>query len=560
VHDLRPDLTIAICQGSGMPPDRHVDYREYNDIPRLVHLPMIYTSSAMTFAKNVAGMRKHLPDATLFPMTSTGMVVDSGWTANKPPRHIYFHFVSSALYGSIGCSHWPDLRRGFDMEYVWEVSRAMRDIACVESFLLDGVRDPGQVVVTPLPENEARIKTAKGEVVIASPQWNRSALWHAHRLKERTLVSVCNMNMEKPATVQVRVSDAEGDSWSVYDPVTKAALVPAKGKTWPASRLKQGILYDVPPESLGMLVIARAVPELGFKGETLEADVRRRFEVRREEAKSKGGLTSVRGGDLEINWADMDGDGNAEVRIASKHHELGIGPSGNLWSWRVRGREGDLVNRFDGGGACQDWFWWPEDARASDDKRGEYELVTREVKGGRATVAFRRVLSHYALGGLVIEKSYAITEDAPQFEVRVTVRNESPEVHEFSYWSHNCFQVGGTPALTFSTKDGRRTFSGETQPREIWAALAGLSPEQTPLVSERSELQITKPTFVLGEPDKVQLSVSTEPNSLLQLYRWWDGTNSGRHTLEWMYRKQTLVTGKVWTTRFVVDARAPAER
>lgn len=555
VHDLRPDLTIAICQGSGMPPARHVDYREYNDIPHLVHLPMIYTSSAMSFAKNVAGMREYLPSATLFPMTSTSMVVDSGWTASKPPRHIYFHFISSALYGSIGCSHWPDLRRGFDMEYVWEVARAMRDIACVEPFLFDGERDPGHVLVTPLPVNEARIKTAKGEVVIASPQWDRFALWHAYRLKESTLVSVCNMNTEKPATVQVRIGDAEEDGWSVHDPVTQVALVPAKGKTWPASRLRQGILYEVPPESLGMLVIARAAPERGFKRETREMDVRRRFETRCQEAKSKGDLTSLGAGELEINWADLDGDGNAEVRIASKHHELGIGPSGNLWSWRVCGWEGDLVNRFDGGGACQDWFWWPDTARASEDKRGEYELVTREVKGGRATVVFRRALSHHALGGLVIEKSYAITEDAARFEVRVTVRNESPEVHEFSYWSHNCFQVGATPTLSFTTKDGKRTFSGETQPREIWAVRPGLSPDQAPLVSERSKLQITKPTFVLGEPDQVQLSVSTDPNSLLQLYRWWDGTKSGRYTLEWMYQKQTLATGKIWTTRYVVDAR-----
>ena len=62
VHDIRPDLTIAICQGSGMPPDRHVDYRAYDDIPNLIHLPMIYTSSPMGFAHNVAGMSAYLPE------------------------------------------------------------------------------------------------------------------------------------------------------------------------------------------------------------------------------------------------------------------------------------------------------------------------------------------------------------------------------------------------------------------------------------------------------------------------------------------------------------------
>ena len=189
------------------------------------------------------------------------------------------------------------------------------------------------------------------------------------------------------------------------------------------------------------------------------------------EAEAEGDIASIREGGLEINWADMDGDGNAEVRIASKDQELGIGPSGNLWSWKVRGHDGDLVNRFDGGGACQDRFWWPESARASEDGRAEYELVTREIKGGRATVVFRHALSHWALGGLIIEKSYSVT-NGPKFEVRVTVRNESPDVHEFSHWSHNCFSTGDTPTL-----------------------------------------------------------------------------KGGRYTLEWMYRKQKLLTGQMWTTQ-----------
>ena len=81
VHDLRPDLPIAISQGSGMPPSRHVDYRAYNDIPHVVHLPMIYTSRPLAFARNVIGLRDYLPKAKLFPVVSSSMVADKGWTA-----------------------------------------------------------------------------------------------------------------------------------------------------------------------------------------------------------------------------------------------------------------------------------------------------------------------------------------------------------------------------------------------------------------------------------------------------------------------------------------------
>lgn len=253
----------------------------------------------------------------------------------------------------------------------------------------------------------------------------------------------------------------------------------------------------------------------------------------------------------------MDGDGNAEVRLASKYQELGIGPSGNLWSWKVRGHKEDLINRFDGGGACQDRFWCPEGARASEDGTAEYELVTREIKGGRATVVFRHALSHWALGGLVIEKSYSLAEDGPKFDVRVTVRNESPDVHEVSYWSHNCFRIGDTPTLTVTTSEGAKTFTGGQQPREIWASWQNLDDDQTALLKEPNAPPLTEAAFALGDPSGPHLAVTIEPDSLLQVYRWWDGTERGGYTLEWMHRKQKLLTNQRWTTRFGVEVVGP---
>lgn len=148
LHDLRGELTIAIAQGSGMPSERHIDYKAYDDIPNLIHMPMIYTSNPMDFYRNVAGMRDYLLGGK------------------------YFDFVISALLGCVGCAHWPDLNRGFDIEYIWEVSRAARGIACVEDFLSHGEQDPRGVEVKPLPESVTKVKTAKGEVKIASPSEN----------------------------------------------------------------------------------------------------------------------------------------------------------------------------------------------------------------------------------------------------------------------------------------------------------------------------------------------------------------------------------------------------
>ncbi len=359
VHDMDPDWTVAICQGSGMPPERHVDYRAYADIPNLLHIPMIYTGSAMAFARNVAELREYLPGARIMPMTSTGMVADSGWLMAKTPRAVYFDFITSALLGCTGCSHWPNLERGFDMEYVWETARAMRDIGAVESFLFDGERNPAGVAVRLLPEAEATIQTGRGTVRLTSPQWDRYALPFVHKLGRRTLVAVCNLHEVTPATVEVRVPRHTGSALFAHDPITGEVLVPPSGGAWTAEQLQSGLYYEVPPRSLGMLVLGPDRPPAPAGDRVMEKAVRERYQARCRAAEASGDIRGLSKDGLEIGWADMDGDGNAEIRLASAEQELGFGPSGNLWSWRVGKTGRELISRFDGGGACVDQFWWP---------------------------------------------------------------------------------------------------------------------------------------------------------------------------------------------------------
>ena len=553
VHSIRPDLDIAICQGSGMPPDRHVDYRAYDDIPNLIHLPMIYTSSPMAFARNVEGMRDYLPDAKLWPMTNTGMLADAGGSAAKSPRSIYFDVITPALLGSVGYSHWPDLVRGMDMEYVWEINHAMRDLALVEDFVFDGEREPEGATLRVLPESETQVQTATGMLTITSPQWDRFALPFVYQHEDETLAVVCNMHPDRPATALVTVADAPAGEWRAYDPVSREALTPAGGQTWTAQELASGVHFEVPPLQAGMLVLSRQAPDGGFSGTVSEAGIRERFAARSAETQARGGAGTIHEGDLTIDWADVDGDGGAELHVASADQDLGFAQSGNLWSWRI-GEDGpELVNRFDGSGFCEDRFWWPEEARASTDGRAEYELVAREVKAGRATVSFRRRLTHAVLGGLLLEKTWTIPATGTRVQVTITVRNESPDVHEFSYWSHGALQVGAMPTLAVTTTDGQQTYAGQEQPREVWAVMAGVPEDQGGLPGKDVTATLTEPAFTLGAPDGPRITVGAEP-ALMQLYRWWDGSDQGRYTLEWMYRRQTLASGESWTTRYELSA------
>lgn len=325
------------------------------------------------------------------------------------------------------------------------------------------------------------------------------------------------MHEEKPATVRVRIADARGEEWFVYDPVNGLALVNDRNEKWSGEKLGEGILYEVAPLSLGMLVISPQPPERGFRGKMKEADVKRGLEQRRDRAEKTSDLSTLRRGTLEVGWADADGDGTAEVRLASKHQELAFGPSGNLWSWRVGSHQ--LVSRFAGVGACVDQFWLPEEARSSEESRAEYKLLKRETERGRASVTFRRKVTHPSVAGLVIEKTYTIRKNSPQVEVRVRIQNESPDITEFSYRSKNCFRVGNTPTLSFTSNQGRRIFSGEQQPREIWVARDKLPSDQLSLLSRSTGLRVVSPQFTLGHPDRAHILATTELDKLLQLYR-----------------------------------------
>jgi hypothetical protein len=552
VRELRSDLVIAVCQGSGMPPDRHLDYKAYDDIPNLIHLPMVYTASPMDFARNVAALREYLPRSTLWPMTSTSMVADNATPAAKSPRSIYFDYLTPALLGAVGCSHWPDLARGMDMEYVWEVSHAMRDLGAVERFVFRGQRAPEGVTVIVLPESESSVQTAKGAMRIVSPQWDRFALAFSYGHGGDTLAAVCNTHPDKPATVLVQHRRAVAGDWQAYDPVTRQRLVPAVGSAWTAADLAAGLHFEVPSLALGMLVLSRESPPAESPGTVSEASVRERLAARMAEAQSRGGAGTSRAGRLTIDWQDLDADGNADLHVASADQDLGFAPSGALWSWRARGHGPDVVGRFDGAGVCQDRFWWPAEARSADEAQAGYALANREIKAGRAALTFRRALTHWAVGGLVVEKTYTIPEEGLVVQVTVTVRNESPLVHEFSYWSHGALSLGALPVLSLPTAAGEQRFAGPAQPREVWAAMPALDAGQRALLGEPLTAQLAASTFALGPPDGPRVTVTTGPD-LLQVYRWWDGTDQCRYTLEWMYCKQRLDSGQSWTTRFDLE-------
>ena len=240
VHSINPDWEITVSQGSGRT-NKHVRYWVYNDIPHIVHMPQVYIKNPKQFARIIIAMQDRIPDGKFFPMFSSVMVADMGWSARVTPQEIYSHNITLAMLGCVGSAQWPDIRRGYDMEYIWEISRAMKDIAYLEDYVYDG----------------EVLKNVSFEVQNPKVDWEEYSLFRVYKLKEKILLAFNNMSKTNTAEVKVILNNLSGKGWKVFDPVTGKTIYSSSGKTWDENNLKNGIIYKVLPNTLGMLVIKK---------------------------------------------------------------------------------------------------------------------------------------------------------------------------------------------------------------------------------------------------------------------------------------------------------------
>ncbi len=237
VHSLNPELNIAVSQGDGYPTYKYVDYAVYADIPKLINMPQIYTGKPIGVINNIIAMQQHYKKPRLFPIVTSYMVADKGWKAQNSPKNIYSYYTSAAMLGCMGCAHWPDIQRGMDMEYIWEVARAMGDIAYLEDYAYDGK-----------PINDVVIEFANNEI-----NWQENHLFRAYRLKGKILLAFNNLSENNIATVKLKLSNLAKNNWLIIDPVSKKPLLNSKNNSWTNEQLANGITLTIPAATLKML-------------------------------------------------------------------------------------------------------------------------------------------------------------------------------------------------------------------------------------------------------------------------------------------------------------------
>ena len=240
VHSVNPDWEITVSQGDGYPMDKYVNYGAYNDIPNLVHMPQIYLESTMNLSRNIMGLNKTFPNGKFMPVLTAYMVADKDWSAFNSPKTIYSQIISAAMLGCVGVAQWPDIHRGMDMEYMWEISRAMRDISYLEDYVYDG----------------SIFKDVNIEVENIEVDWSENSIGMAYKLDNKILVAFNNMNNKISAKVNVQVEDISGKNWKVVDPVTNKTISSPSGANWSSEELKHCFTFTVPASTLGMLILS----------------------------------------------------------------------------------------------------------------------------------------------------------------------------------------------------------------------------------------------------------------------------------------------------------------
>ena len=235
VHSIHPDWEITVSQGSGRT-NKHIRYAVYNDIPNIVHMPQIYIKNPKQFARIVIAMQDRVPSGKFFPMFTSTMVADMGWLAIVSPQDIYSHNISLAMLGCLGAAQWPDIRRGYGMEYIWEISRAMRDIAYLEDYVYDG-----KVL------NDVSFEVQNSEI-----DWEEHSLFRAYELRGKILIAFSNMYQVNEAEVKVKLNGMSGNNWKIFNPINGKEISVSNKNI-----LENVIVYNVPANTLGMLVIEK---------------------------------------------------------------------------------------------------------------------------------------------------------------------------------------------------------------------------------------------------------------------------------------------------------------
>ncbi len=144
----------------------------------------------------------------------------------------------------------------------------------------------------------------------------------------------------------------------------------------------------------------------------------------------------------------------------------------------IRGDDGAVVSEWSGGGVhypgrgqgglFRDLFWVPEEARWGEDAAGQYQVGTAAIEDdGNLHLVMTRALTHPALAGLQLTKTYVVEPGLRRISAAIAVLNGGETEREFRYWSWHRLELPSAEAV-FEVQGDPVFAAGPSSPRHLF--------------------------------------------------------------------------------------------
>ena len=557
---IKPDIETIVTEGAmnRFDPNGDANYSKYGKHVTYCD-PMNFVRP--TSLQNVKKWMKLNPDVQYLGCQNLGLpAYHRVYIADQDTM---LQILGAALTGCKGTSIFPG---GYmDAQNFVLFNRVMSFMKLHEALMFEGVADPVNLGITPLPKEDTEIDIGDGtKVRNIYPDWDLLANIRGYGNGDLNeyLAVVGNRNTKEPCYLLFTVAPKNG-AYYVTDDENEQVFTHNGQPGIASDILADGIYVKCPEYDYRGFwirpVSSRSTAAVdAYQPVRLEEIETEALAYAQSETTSGDSLTR---GDFAVGFDDFNSDSKIEYRVTAPGQHIWVSRNGTILKWRVHDQDilgADL-------GLCRDMLLLPEFERASAEMDAVMQLEEKELASDHVRLVFSKTVPLDSFGSMVdvrFTKAFIFGREPGVLDARVTLFNSSLSMDvqslDLSYRVHNYIDHQGLGEPTFWVNEGSDIVEKDGRP--VYAVVnAGLSPAES-----RHVLAGTSVDGTLGPLDIVsfgeyfperQLLLGYQPQApsrLLQLLRW--GTSRARGTVEWMCRPEPVAQGSALSHAYRITA------
>ncbi|KKR02957.1 MAG: hypothetical protein UT30_C0043G0002 [Candidatus Uhrbacteria bacterium GW2011_GWF2_39_13] len=499
--------------------------------------------------------------------------VYQGNTYVTQPERIAFDSLTYFVNGWDGNSLYV-FPKGYDARYWNAVALVNTIIAKFEKFTLRGekVYNYKYKLETPVPKIAPKYRYMPEKVLLRKDDAEIVQFWEYQNGEERFFV-VGNF-WEKGECFFKLIPEKveEGKTYVLYEPLYNRCYSNENATCILTSTdLSKGILLHVGAMRYSFYILMPFSSEKNYGSivspSSMNYALNCRFSkieeayknelIKKESSKSLEKTIAFSKGKLVCNSVNLKDSSNRGISFASPSQKIIIDPAsgGNIKSWIVN--DCQIVYQHDVYGLFGDAFWWPPKSIASVNK--SYEVISlKKTSKGMELILKSKLDKHVKpLDGLSLLKTYLIPESGSGFEIEHKIINESSEVKEFAFRSHNLLTFLGLSKNAaywglLNDKGSIKQFHRDFKIKIFNAASAGNDMELEKIISSwnvSSTSAFIEPVVCFSN-SQISFNLKFELDKKdLYGFLFWDSLAADCATFEPLYKRMQLRPQEAWKSK-----------